>query len=54
MKICKIVSITAKLVTDNIYGTDYQLEKNYITPNALKLVRWRQSCQHILMPQPVL
>jgi len=38
MDICKIVSITAKLVTANIYGTDYQFEKNYITFNALKII----------------
>jgi len=50
----KILNLTAKLVTANIYGTDYQFEKNYIIFNALKLLRWQQFCQHKFMPQPVL
>jgi len=54
MGICKIVSIAAKLVTANIYGTDYQFEKNYNTFNALKLLRWQQFCQPKFMPQLVL
>jgi len=53
LNISKILKLTAKLMTANIYGTDYQFEKNYITLNALKLLRWRQFCQHRFMPQPI-
>jgi len=51
MKICKIVSITAKLVTARIKGTDYQFEQYYIMFNDLKLLSWRQFFQNNLMPQ---